>query len=292
MGFGSGHNGAGSGSGGGAGTGSGTPLHAASASSGLVINVVYDASVSTAPAGFTAAVAQVVSYFESHFSNPVTITIDYGEIGGQSLGAYALGESETYLTSVSYTQLQSDLAQNANAIGDSAAAASLPAANPVNGQFSVSTAEARALGISGATSPVDGYVGFSNIANIFAYSNANGVPANQYDFLGVVAHEFSEVMGRQMMDGASFISAAGYEPLDLFHYSAPGVRDFSGTTPGYTSADGGKTSLDSFNTNPGGDFGDWAASAGHDAFLAFSAPGVVDSVTASDLTEMNLLGWD
>jgi len=286
----------GAGTGGGTGSGDGgSAVHAnTAASSGLVINVVYDSSVNNAPAGFKTAVAEVVSYFESHFSNPVTITIDvgYGEIAGQSLGSNALGESETYLTSVSYAQLQSALANNANAIGLAAAAASLPATSPVNGQFWVSTAEAKALGITGASSSVDGYVGFSAGANLFAYDDSNGVPANQYDFFGVVAHEFSEVMGRQMMDGENFAGTTSYEPLDLFHYSAPGVRDFSGTTAGYASADGGKNNLDNFNTNPGGDFGDWAASAGHDSFLAFTGPGAVDAVTASDLTLMNLLGWD
>ena len=39
-----------------------------------------------------------------------------------------------------------------------------------------------------------------------------------------------------MMDGENFYGGASYEPLDLFHYSAAGVRDFSGTTPGYASA--------------------------------------------------------
>ena len=116
---------------------------------------------------------------------------------------------------------------------------------------------------------------------------------NQYDFQAVVAHEISEVMGRQMFDGANaFGTGASYDPLDLFHYSAPGVRDFSGVTPGYASADGGKTSLDAFNTNRSGDFGDWASSAGNDAFNAFANPGVVNAVTQSDLTELNLLGWD
>jgi hypothetical protein len=99
-----------------------------------------------------------------------------------------------------------------------------------------------------------------------------------------VAHEFSEVMGRQMMDGADFVGAAGYEPLDLFHYSAPGVRDFSGTTAGYISPNGGVTNLDNLNTNPNGDFGDWAASAGNDSYQAYSNPGTLNPVTASDIT--------
>lgn len=260
----------------------------------MVINVVYDSSVNNAPAGFVSGVQSVVNYFESHFSNPVTITIDvgYGEVMGQSLGSGALGESITYFDQVSYTQLRNALVANANAIGNSAAAASLPATSPVNGQWWVSTAEAEALGLSSASNNPDGYVGFSSSSNIFAY-NENSIGINQYDFQAVVAHEICEVMGRQMFDGANaFGTGASYDPLDLFHYSAPGVRDFSGVTPGYASADGGKTSLDAFNTNRSGDFGDWASSAGNDAFNAFANPGVVNAITQSDLTELNLLGWD
>jgi hypothetical protein len=118
------------------------------------------------------------------------------------------------------------------------------------------------------------------------------VPLGQYDFFGVVAHEITEVMGRQMMDGENFQGGTSYEPLDLFHYWAAGVPDFSATTAGYFSPDGGTTNLGNFNTNPSGDFGDWAASVGNNSFLAFSSSGVVDPVTANDLAEMNLLGWD
>ncbi len=263
------------------------------ASSGLVINVIYDASVANAPTGFTADVQSVVNYFESHFSNPITITIDvgYGEVDGYSLGSGALGESMTYFDQVSYSQLQNALVTNLNAIGDTAAAASLPATSPVIGRWWVSTAEAEALGLTSASNNPDGYVGFNSASNIFAYNDSNGVPSGQYDFTPVVAHEISEVMGRQMFDGTNaFGTGASYDPLDLFHYSAPGVRAFTGYT-GYASADGGKTSLDGFNTIRGGDFGDWASSAGNDAFNAFAKPGVVNSVTQSDLTELNLLGW-
>ena len=57
------------------------------------------------------AVNSVVSYYESQFSNPITLTIDvgYGEIAGTPMESGALGESESYLTSVSYTQLESAL---------------------------------------------------------------------------------------------------------------------------------------------------------------------------------------
>ena len=176
------------------------------------------------------------------------------------------------------------------AIGDTAAAASLPSISPVSGNFYLSTAEAKALGISGASSSVDGYAGFSS-THSFAYNDSSGVPSGQYDFFGVVAHEFSEIMGRTMMVGES-LGGPSYEPLDLFHYSAPGVRDFSGTTAGYLSANGGVTDLGNFNTNSSGDFGDWAGSVGNNSYLAFTGSGAVNPVTANDLTEMNLLGWD
>ena len=257
---------------------------------GLVINVVYDASVANAPAGFTQTVANVVAFYESHFSNPVTITIDvgYGEIDGQSmLQAFALGESQAYMTSVSYAQLQYALANNANAIGDSAAAASLAATSPVNGQYWIPTAEAQSLGIA-SSGGLDGYAGFTNVPYLdYNVGNDSGtVPVSQYDFFGVVAHEFSEIMGRQMMDGEDFAGAPGYTALDLFHYSAPGIPNFSGTTPGYFSPNGGFTNLGNFNTDPYGDFGDWAGNVGNNAYLAYTNPGAVNPVTASDLTVM------
>ena len=273
-------------------TGSGSVTQPGSAGSGgLVIDINWDASVANAPVGFQAGVESVVSYYESHFSNPVTITIDvgYGEVNGQALGGGALGESKSYVTSASYSALRSALVNNANAIGYSAAAASLPTTSPVNGAYWLTTAEAQALGLSGS-SGVNGYIGLSSSYS-FCYNNSNGVPGSQFDFFGTVAHEISEVMGRSMFDGANFFGGASYEPLDLFHYSASGVRDFSGATPGYFSANGGATNLNSFNTNPGGDYGDWAGSAGNNSFLAFSSPGVVNAVSANDLTEINLLGW-
>src|SRR5207249_10356068 len=60
-------------------SGSGTAsVTADAASSGLVINVSYDGSVNKAPAGFKTVVGQVVQYFQSHFSDPVTVNIDVG----------------------------------------------------------------------------------------------------------------------------------------------------------------------------------------------------------------------
>lgn len=265
-----------------------------SAATGLVINVSYDASVNNAPAGFTAIVDQVVQYFESHYTDPITININvgYGEVGGTSLGFGALGESETYLTSVTYSGLNTALTNDAKDSADSSAVASLPASNPNGGNFWISTAEAKALGLMGASSSVDGYVGFSSSNGIFDYNNTDGVSTGTYDFYGVVAHEISEVMGRILLTGATIgTTSNSYDALDLFHYSSPGVHDFSGSIAGYFSIDGGQTSLNTFNTKTGGDSGDWAG-ATTDAYNAFANSGVVLPISSGDLTALDAIGWD
>jgi hypothetical protein len=183
------------------------------------------------------------------------------------------------------------LVTHASSTDDLTAVASLPLTNPVNGPIWVAQAEAKALGLLGNSSGVDGYIGFAT-GNIFNFNHSNGV-AGLYDFFGIVAHEISEVMGRFLLVGSPVGSTAhAYSLLDLFHYSSAGHRDFVGTQPGYFSINGGVTNLDNFNTNAGGDFGDWAGSAGNDAFRAFSSSGVVNAVSTIDLRELDILGWN
>ena len=201
--------------------------------------MTYDASVANAPAAFKTDVAAAVQWFQSHFSDPITININvgYGEVGGQTMGSGALGQSMYFVDSFSYSQVKNALAADAKSASDLSSVATLPSTDPTNGgTFYVSTAEAKALGLDSG-SFTDGYVGFSS-GGVFDYDNTNGVTAGQYDFMGTVMHEISEVLGRETMDG----QGATYYPLDLFHYSAPGVRTFSGTTPGYFSVDNGQTS--------------------------------------------------
>ncbi len=260
----------------------------------MQINVTYNSSVNGAPAGFTTVVGQVVQFYETEFSDPVTINVHvgYGEVAGNSLSGGALGESDTVLDSFSYTQIVNALTADAKTASDNSAVASLPANDPIGGNYWVTTASAKALGLVGASGSVDGYMGFSSANNIFDYNNADGVGSQQYDFYGVVAHELSEIMGRMLLVGATIGNTANsYVPFDLFHYSAAGARDVSGTTPGYFSIDGGTTSLNTFNTSPSGDAGDWAG-ATINSFNAFGSRGVVEAVSAADLTTLDAIGWD
>jgi hypothetical protein len=275
-------------------TGSGTTV-VTSGSSQFKIDIVWDSSVSSAPAGFTTAVTAAVQYLESLISNPVTINIDvgYGEIAGSALGGDALGESEYYLTSVSYSQLVAALKADATSATDASMLASLPASSPVSGTYWITTAQAKALGLASATgSATDGFVGFSSTLP-FTYNDAAGVAAGTYDLNGVVLHELTETMGRMLLTGSTIGSTPNsYSLLDLAHYSAAGTRDFAASVAGYLSVDGGATNLANFNTVSGGDAGDWAASAGNDSFDAFSNSGVINGISSADQAALDAIGWN
>ena len=261
---------------------------------GLNIEIIWDSSVASAPPAFITDVEQVANFYASALqpisSGPITIDVGYGEINGSKIGGSALGESETNLQQVSYQTLT-----NAYATYDTNAGTDLsenfPSTQP-NGKFYVSDAEAQALGIITTTPTVDGFIGFSSQSNIFDYSTSGTVPSSQYDFVGTVAHEISEVLGRIFL-GSKSISA-----YDFFHYSSSGVHDFAANGGGYFSIDGGNTDLANFNMAHGGDGADWGAGgtsisggSAFDSFNAFGTPGQFSPVTQTDLTVLQALGF-
>ena len=264
------------------------------AAGGLVFNITYDSSVSSAPAGFTTAITDVVNYYKSVFHDPITININvgWGEVAGQSLASGALGASETNLGVFSYSQVKAALAADAKSADDGTAVASLPASDPTSGgSFVLATAEAKALGL-GAGATVDGYVGFSSSVN-YTFDPNNRAVSGAYDFIGVAEHEISEVMGRIALLGTPLGGLSHtYSALDLFRYSSPGVRQLTAGKTAYFSLDGGNTDLNNFNTLSGEDTGDWASGGGNDAYNAFARSGVAELVSANDLRVMDAIGWD
>lgn len=257
----------------------------------MKINVSFDQNTGTLPNGFVAAVDYVTNYFDSLFTNPVTIHIDvgYGEIDGAPLARTDLGESEVPVyVQESYGSVVSAL-QSEGAPGSS----TLPGSSPLSGNLTMNPAEAQALGLRSAAST--SFVGFSSTAN-FSYALNSTPPWGQYYFVGIVEHEFTEDMGRISLIGGQ---PYRYSPMDLFRYSSPGVRDQatggSGSTA-YFSVDSGSTNLGSWNNNPNnGDLGDWYGhnipNGGNDAFNDYSSGGVLNALSPTDLTLMELIGW-
>jgi len=258
------------------------------------INIVYDTSVGSAPAAFKTAVTSAVNFLETTFSDAVTITINvgFGEVGGSPMTT-GLGRSSTWLSSFTYQQIRNAFAADATSSDDTNVLASLPTTDPTNGgHYWVTNAEAKALGLTPVSHPQDGFVGFSS-TQAFDYDRSNGISSGQHDFFAVFVHEVTEVMGRQLLTGDTMGGQANsYEPMDLLRFSAPGVRDFDSTHAAYFSPDNGKTNLGDFNTQSGGDSGDWAANVAHDAFLAFSPSGIVNTVSNNDIRVMDAIGWD
>ncbi|SEC39994.1 protein of unknown function [Rhizobiales bacterium GAS191] len=247
------------------------------------------------PTGFVSAVNYVASYFDSLFPSNVFVTIDvgYGEVQGRTLPSNALGASLPAANGIagngfleSYSSVRNALVAQ-NAPGANTLPASAPAGAPAN--LLMTQAEAKALGLTFGGG-LDGYVGFSAVPNIFSYGINVTPPSNEYYFVGVVEHEFSEIMGR--ISGLNLSNA--YTPMDLFRYAGAGARQFTTGANSYFSIDGGQTSLDSWNnfqTGNSGDLGDWAPSAGNDALNDNSRPGVINAFSSTDITLMNAIGW-
>jgi len=144
------------------------------------INLSFDSSVNTAPTGFVATVNAVAQFFQSTFSDNVTINVSvgFGEVAGQTVSS--LGESITQLSSYSYTALKNAFVADKKTADDTSATATLAASSPLTGAtYWVASAEAKALGLSGASSASDGSIGFSATAGLFDYDRSDGITAGK-----------------------------------------------------------------------------------------------------------------
>ena len=276
---------------------------------GLQINVTFDSSVtsSSLASQIEQAVNYVVGVYEGLFSNPITLNIDvgWGEVDGQALGSDDLGESNSTTSSYSYSQIVNALTNTADASGDPnqlQAVSTLSSDNPpTSGNFVIADAEAQALGLISTTPSIDGYVGFASSSTEWSFAPNVTPAAGEFYFIGVAEHEISEVMGRFSDIGSG---SDTYSVMDLFRYSAEDQRDLTAgssrhggsNTTAYFSIDEGATNLGTWNNLPReGDTGDWAAPNGptaDDAFNGDSSDGVINVLSANDVTLMNVLGYD
>ena len=262
----------------------------------MQINITYDPSVNAAPAGFKTAVQAAVQFFDTTFTNNISVNISFGwgEVGGSLLGASSVGESSAIFDNFrSYAQVKSYLlAADANIPAVFSAVQSLPTVDPTGGAtFVIPTSEEKALGIfNGNANTPDGYVGLSTTA-AFTFDPNNRAVAGAYDAIGVLEHEISEVLGRIVFTSQQINGSPGESPLDLFRYTAQNTHSFQ-EGPAYFSLDNGATNLKSFdNGTNGGDSGDWASSNQVDSFDAFGQTGVLQPVSVTDLQVMELLGY-
>ncbi len=268
------------------------------AGSGLTFINTYDVSVGS---DYHTAILYAEHELESHFTNAVTIRVNFGF---QSLGS-GIGAQNKFFntTTVSYAQLSSALISHATSFDDIVAGNALPATAPSNGNSSSATTGflipaglARVLGFEGPSSSLDDSVVLSTAITWNFDPNNRAAPGGR-DAIGALEHEITE-------GGMGRIGGLGYQnntwgPEDLFRFTASGVRDYTGGQDGvltYFSPNGSPpdlslpyhNSVDSSGNFDGFDPGDWDST--NDAFGG-GGNGMVKALSATDLRLLDVLGW-
>jgi hypothetical protein len=289
------------------------------ATTGLVIDVNYDPSVTslmtsdpTLYTDYTSAVQMAVQFYESEITDPITVTIDFGWGEADNHASTSGGASSFTVQDVSYSQLYNALkATDKTSAVQLAAVASLPTSDPTSGgTWQVSSLEEEALGLIPADSASQGWVGLGNTTP-WSWSQTS-VAGGSLDAVGILEHEISEVLGRSDDGGTNGSETNVFEPLDLFRYTAadglatdaPGAPAGPRDEPFVTSYNANAYSYFSYNgttvTLPydtpaqvaaGDDVADWNSVPG-DAYDGIASSGVANQVSTTDLEEMNVLGYD
>ncbi len=270
-------------------------LSAAGTRANLTIVPTFDSSLTSNAnaAYFESQINSAISNIDSYITNPITVSIDFQAI------STGLGSSIAAGTQLTYAQYLSDLQHQTLSAYDRIAMATLPPTNPVNQgtNVMVNTPLLRALGDpKGDNSSFDGTV-FLNLADMLTPTQKTGGYSLEY----VVAHEMDEILniggqGSNLNNAYGNSGAIEYGPIgtmDLYRYSAPGVRSYT-TSPNvtsYFSIDGGKTDLVHFNQNATGDYGDWA-NVTPQVQDAFGIPNETLTLGPNEMVALDVVGWN
>ena len=252
------------------------------AGSGLVFENYYGAGVTDA---YRTAILTAENDFQSHFTNPVTVVMSFDL---QPLSAAFSAQNTFNLVHVSYDTFVAALKAHATTADDFTAIAGLPTSDPSHGLgFDLSAPQARVLGLAQASFGIDDAV---------VLNSNTGFTFGQ-DAVAAIEHEMSEgVFGRLSTLGQG---GAPFEPMDLFRFTAAGVRDYTGGADGQAAFFGidaahvtgfqFHNAINSAGVSDGFDLGDWDHTVG-DAFGPDGANSV-GAMSPTDLQTLDVIGW-
>ncbi len=281
-------------------------------------------------AAIEGTINSAITDLESHISTPITVSVFFQDTnpgGGfdnttaqffAPYGPYTDPSTGSPIPDY-YDKLKAvDTAPGATSAQKTAFASLGPAptvqnpGSPVNGNLLIgfTTPNARALGFSTSTSPQISASDGNSYDSVIDIDPTNSYPpkpnnGSNYSLKAETLHELDEVLG--IGGGGSSLQPTDQQPdfvgpLDLYRYSAKGVRSFSTSAKSaYFSIDGGYTVLSDFNQNVNGgteDYGDWLSfpaippGYGPQVQDAYAYPGNNPDLGVNELTALNVIGYD
>jgi hypothetical protein len=268
---------------------------AAPARAGLVINPIFDSSITGDPnaAAIEGVINSAIQEYQAKFNDPITVNIEFHSM------TTGLGQSSTFFATGTYSQFLAALQADATTSYDAIALAHLAAGpnNPVNGStlMNVKTANLRAIGIN-VNPPAGQPDGFIGLNTHITFPGSPGSSLT-YFLKATVQHEIDEVLGL----GSALPNPPSQTifPQDLYRYDASGNRTFTttSTVKAFFSIDG-TTRLAQFdNQNDGGDFGDWQSNplppnVKPQVQDAFATPFAQPALGLNELIALDVIGYD
>ena len=300
----------------------------------LTITPTFDSSITGDPnaAAIEGTINSAIGVLESDISTPITVSV-YFQATPEDVEFDVFGNTTTQFWASYYDYYNAlkaiDTAPGATsaqrtALASLGAAPSPTSGNPVNGWASdqsmmLTSANLRALGLL-APPPFEKASNGQLYDSIIDLDPTITYPPNpntgsNYGLEATMLHELDEVLGiggggsqlsvtdfneyTDGLPGAPAIGSVG--PMDLYRYSAPGVRSFSlyytASPYSYFSIDGGNTVLSYFNQyGDATDYGDWLsdpfpAGYGPQVQDAIATPGANPSLGVNELTALNVIGY-
>jgi hypothetical protein len=260
--------------------------------------------------------------------NNITINV---QIGFSSLGPFVIGQAGSDFREYTYTETVTALVAQRTSADDYSSVAALPAgpsysrlinrtSNNPNGPNSpvpyvdtmdrvgMTTANAKALGLLGASGSLDALLRF-NSDFAFDFDPSDGISSGQFDFIGAATHELGHALGFvsgvddvDQLGGVLAGDAFSSNLLDLFRYSAEsfalgfGVTDYTADNRAkYFSVDGGNSQIARFANGvvngDGGQASHWKDFLGIGIMDPTAFPGELLVLTDNDLRAFDVLGY-